>query len=121
MTALKTLNILTTLGHYVRTPTVEMLTHIFSIVRSPAVVKNKLLKHNAMLNFANLVHKLCLCTARTSHYPAHVFGQPCTETTAEITNTFLPYALYFYLLSEKKFIFTISQIYDQRAQDDHRP
>merc|ERR1719402_1189622 len=91
VTTLKTLNIITTLGYYIKTPTVTMLNHIFSIVKCPAIVKNKVTKHNALLNFANLLHKTCLSKTKTTHYPTHVFGEACTATTPEITITYIPY------------------------------
>jgi len=92
-TPLKTLNIITTLGHHIRTPTVEMLNHIFAIVKSPVILKNKVLKHNALLNFANLLNKVCIVTTKTAKFPVHVFGVFCTEMTPEITTTYIPYMI----------------------------
>lgn len=82
---------LSTLPHYIRTPTVELLDQFFELVKSPVVTKNLLVKANAQLAFATLVNRACIDSYRGNRFPVFVFGEFCSSQTSEVTTKYIPY------------------------------
>jgi hypothetical protein len=79
-----------TLPHYIKTPDVKILDQIFELVKSSAISKHSLLKNNAHLAFATLLHKACV-EDNDYRYPVFVFGDFCNSETSELTNKYIPY------------------------------
>jgi len=90
---IKVLTTITTLAHYIRTPTVEMLNNIFAIIKAPIVLNNKVIKHNALLNFANILNKACFAPTKVHRFPEHIFGEFCNAATSEIATVYIPYIM----------------------------
>ena len=75
-----------TLGHYIKTPTEELIHQIFLTIKSPAVQEKFWLKGSAHLAFANLVCNACLGSAKT----LSMFSAKCAlpPTRRSSRNTF---------------------------------
>merc|ERR1719391_10933 len=89
LSSLRIGEIIATLPHYVKTPTVEMMTDIFEIIKSPAVTRHSLLKYNANLAFANLVNKVCISSTRLTRFPIFVLGEFCSHE--KLTGEYVPH------------------------------
>merc|ERR1719282_1339143 len=79
-----------TLGHYIKTPTEELIHQIFLTIKSPAVQEKFWLKGSAHLAFANLVRNACLGSSK-SYYPEDVFGKMCTSSNKKIVQEYIPH------------------------------
>merc|ERR1711962_1197224 len=75
LSSLRIGEIIATLPHYIKTPSVEIMSDIFEVIKSPVVTRHSLLKYNANLAFANLVNKVCISSTRLTRFPIFVFGE----------------------------------------------
>merc|ERR1719184_354707 len=89
LSSLRIGEIIATLPHYIKTPSVEIMTDIFEVVKSPAVTRHSLLKYNANLAFANLVNKVCISSTRLVRFPIFVFGEFCSHE--KLTGEYVPH------------------------------
>merc|ERR1711962_1126981 len=89
LSSLRIGEIIATLPHYIKTPSVEIMTDIFEVIKSPAVTRHSLLKYNANLAFANLVNKVCISSTRLVRFPIFVFGEFCSHE--KLTGEYIPH------------------------------
>merc|ERR1711962_152543 len=84
LSSLRIGEIIATLPHYITTPSVEIMTDIFEVIKSPAVTRHSLLKYNA-----NLVNKVCISSTRLTRFPIFVFGEFCSHE--KLTGEYIPH------------------------------
>merc|ERR1711962_252508 len=89
LSSLRIGEIIATLPHYIKTPSVEIMSDIFKVIKSPAVTRHSLLKYNANLAFANLVNKVCISSTRLVRFPIFVFGEFCSHE--KLTGEYVPH------------------------------
>merc|ERR1711931_43203 len=89
LSSLRIGEIIATLPHYIKTPSVEIMSDIFEIIKSPAVTRHSPLKHNANLAFANLVNKVCISSTRLTRFPIFVLGEFCSHE--KLTGEYVPH------------------------------
>ena len=82
---------ITTLPHYINTPTIKLMDEMFELVQSSAVTKHTMLKHNAELAFASMVYRACIDQNRVNRFPVYIFGEFCNSQTSELTSKYIPY------------------------------
>merc|ERR1712033_146927 len=83
--------IITTLPHYILTPTVKLLDEIFEIIKSPVITRHEVLKANAELSFATLINRACIDSTRVSRFPVFVYGEFCNAQTSTLVSKYIPY------------------------------
>merc|ERR1712121_17560 len=83
--------IITTLPHYILTPTVKLLDEIFEIIKSPVITRHEVLKANAELSFATLINRACIDSTRVSRFPVFVYGEFCNAQTSTLVSRYIPY------------------------------
>eukprot|EP00092_Neocalanus_flemingeri_P041113 GFUD01044771.1.p1 GENE.GFUD01044771.1~~GFUD01044771.1.p1 ORF type:complete len:1713 (+),score=410.65 GFUD01044771.1:554-5140(+) len=91
LTYTETFMAVTTLAHYIKTPTVELIDQIFELIKSPVVRKEPTLKTNAHLVFATLVRQACLATKVNEVFPEYVFGTKCSPDNKKISQVYIPH------------------------------
>merc|ERR1711962_706063 len=89
LSSLRIGEIIATLPHYIKTPSVEIMSDIFEVIKSPVVTRHSLLKYNANLAFANLVNKVCISSTRLTRFPIFVFGEFCSHE--KLTSEYIPH------------------------------
>merc|ERR1712180_192490 len=89
LSSLRIGEIIATLPHYIKTPSVEIMSDIFEVIKSPVVTRHSLLKYNANLAFANLVNKVCISSTRLTRFPIFVFGEFCSHE--KLTGEYIPH------------------------------
>merc|ERR1719334_2297718 len=85
--------IITSLPHYILTPTVKLLDEIFEIIKSPVVTRHEILKSNAELSFATLINRACIDSSRITRFPVFVYGEFCNTETSALVSKYIPYLL----------------------------
>merc|ERR1719193_928660 len=83
--------IITSLPHYILTPTVKLLDEIFEIIKSPVVTRLEILKSNAELSFATLINRACIDSSRITRFPVFVYGEFCNTQTSALVSKYIPY------------------------------
>jgi len=83
--------IITTLPHYILTPTVKLLDEVFEIIKSPIVTRHEVLKSNAELAFATLINRACIDSSRITRFPVFVYGEFCNAQTSSLVSKYIPY------------------------------
>jgi len=82
---------ISSIPHYVQTPTQDLMEEMFSMVNSEAVRRHDLVRHTSNLAFATLINKGCVDRRRHQNYPLHALGMLCHDTTDLLTKKYLPY------------------------------
>jgi len=82
---------ISTLPHYIRTPTIKLINEVFELVKSPVVQEHESVRMNAMLAFGTIVNRACLDRSRFERFPIFVYGEFCNSQNTEITNEYIPY------------------------------
>jgi len=82
---------ISTLPHYIRTPTIKLINEIFELVKSPVVQEHESVKMNAMLAFGTIVNRACLDSSRFERFPVFVYGEFCNSKNTEITKEYIPF------------------------------
>ena len=82
---------LSTLPHYIKTPTIQVLDQLFDLIQSPVIKEFQWLKSNSELAFATILNRACVDGNRERRFPVNVFGEFCDQETLEITNKYIPY------------------------------
>merc|ERR1711887_508759 len=91
MSTARLVKTISTLPHFVKTPTVELMNELFEMVKSEVVQENETVKINAMLAFGTIVNRACVGKNREHRFPIYTFGEFCTSETSEITTKYVPY------------------------------
>merc|ERR1712142_1225806 len=82
---------ISTIPHFIKTPTIELMNEIFEMIKSEVIQENKFVKINAMLAFGTIVNRACVRENRDTRFPIYTFGEFCTSQTSEITTKYVPY------------------------------
>jgi len=91
LTVEKAISTISSIPHYVQTPTQDLMEEMFSLVNSEAVRRHDLVRHTSNLAFATLINKACVDRRRHQNYPLHALGMLCHDSTQLLTNKYLPY------------------------------
>merc|ERR1712168_1301450 len=91
LTVEQAISTISSIPHYVQTPTQDLLEEMYSLVDSEAVRKHELVRHTSNLAFATLINKACVDARRHQNYPLHALGMLCHDSTELLTKKYLPY------------------------------
>jgi hypothetical protein len=93
LTLVETTEVLLTLPHNIKTPTMEVIEEIFKLIKSPRVIAHKLLKTNAHLAFATILNRACFAPMDKieNTFPEHVLGKMCNPEDPKIHTEYIPH------------------------------
>lgn len=83
--------ILVSLPHYMQTPSADIVHHIFQLLKSEVISKNKIIKANALIAFAEILHKACINPKRHQNYPIYILGDFSDDLNQPMNDEYLPY------------------------------
>ena len=83
--------ILVSLPHYMQTPSADIVHKIFQLLKSEVISKNKIIKANAIIAFAEILHKACINPKRHQNYPIYILGDFCDDLNQPMNDEYLPY------------------------------
>lgn len=76
---------------YIVTPTQELLSQIFELVKSSRVNKSNLVYSHALMSFSTLIQKACIAENRKTSYPTFVYGEFCNQDSQIVVQQWIPY------------------------------
>merc|ERR1719228_1085517 len=82
--------LVSTLTHYIKTPTEELIDQIFQLIKSNAITSKLYLKAPAHLMFGTLIRQACF-QPNSKVYPEYVFGKMCSANNPKIVKEYIPH------------------------------
>jgi len=88
---MQSISVISSIPHYVQTPTQDLMEEMYSMVNSEAVRKHNVIRQTSDLAFATMINKACVDRRRYQNYPLHALGMLCDDTTEPLSKKYLPY------------------------------